>query len=263
MQDRKINVLGVGLSELNLDLAVEKVLDALKSDTKGYICVTGVHGVSEAHADPEFREILNHALLNTPDGIPMVWYGKLNGSRAMGRVYGPDLMLRICEASRETPIRHYFFGGGEGVAGKLKASLQKRFPFLEVVGINTPPFRPLNEEEDEALIAEIRDLKPDIIWVGLSTPKQERFMNAYLDRLDTKLMFGVGAAFDFHAGLIPQAPPWMQNVGLEWFYRLCKEPKRLWRRYLKNNPLFIMRALAQMSGLRKYPSPDLNSPRES
>jgi len=255
MSERRINVLGVGLSELNLDLAVEKVLHAIEHKQKGYICVSGVHGVSEAQADQEFKDILNKAFLNTPDGMPMVWFGKWHGSKIMERVYGPDLMLRMCEASEEVPIKHYFFGGGDGIADKLKASLQQRFPFLHVVGTKTPPFRPLNAEEDKELIEEVAQLKPDIIWVGLSTPKQERFMSAYLDRLDTTLMFGVGAAFDFHAGLIPQAPSWMQKSGLEWFYRLCKEPKRLWKRYLKNNPVFLVRAAAQLTGLRKYELP--------
>lgn len=256
MITRRINVQGVGISELNLDCAVDFVLNALKNRTKGYVCVTGVHGVSEAQSDPEFRRILNNAFLNTPDGMPMVWYGKLNKSCIMGRVYGPDLMLRICEASRNNPIKHYLYGGGNGVTEKLKASLRSRFPFIDIVGTNTPPFRPLTPEEDDSLTDEINLLKPDIIWVGLSTPKQERFMSAYLDRFDVTLMFGVGAAFDFHAGLMPQAPSWMQKSGLEWLYRLSKEPKRLWKRYLVNNPLFLTRAALQLTGLRKFPIQD-------
>lgn len=257
-EPRKINVLGVGLSEINLDLAEKLIIDAVREKRKGYVCVTGVHGVSEAQADEEFRRILNGAFLNTPDGMPMVWYGKANKSKVMDRVYGPDLMLRICRISPEHGIRHFFYGGREGVAETLRENLCRKFPELEVVGTYTPPFRPLNEEENAQLADEISRLKPDIVWVGLSTPKQERFMDEYLPKLETTLMFGVGAAFDFHAGLVPQAPHWMQRSGLEWFYRLCKEPKRLWKRYLKNNPLFILRALGQASGLRKYPLPNSN-----
>ena len=183
----------------------------------------------------------------------MVWAGKLAGLKQMERVYGPDLMLNICEAGVAQSVRHFFYGGGDGVAGTLKKNLEERIPGLNVVGTYTPPFRPLNDEENANLIEMVKEFKPDIIWVGLSTPKQERFMAGYLDRLDTTLMFGVGAAFDFHAGLVPQAPAWIQQSGLEWFYRLCKEPKRLWRRYLKNNPLFILRICLQLARVRKYP----------
>lgn len=248
----QINVQGVKISEINLELAEKHVIEAVQTKRKGYICVTGVHGVTEAQDDPEFRDILNSSFLNTPDGMPMVWYGKAQGSKIIARVYGPDLMLRICEISGKYGISHFFYGGKEGVAELLKENLEKKFPGLEVVGTYCPPFRPLNEEEEASLITEISEKKPDILWVGLSTPKQERFMSKYLPFLDVTLMFGVGAAFDFHAGLIPQAPPWMQKNGLEWLFRLCKEPRRLWKRYLRNNPLFLMRSIAQATGLKKY-----------
>lgn len=248
----RVNVLGVGLSALNLDLAEALVADALESRTKGYVCVTGVHGVSEAQVDPAFRQILNRSFLNTPDGMPMVWMGKLQGVREMGRVYGPDLMLRVCELSRRRGYTHFFYGGAPGVAEQLRDRLQQRFPGLKVVGTDTPPFRPLTDEESTALIQRVSQLKPDMIWVGLSTPKQEKFMAQYFQRLDATLFFGVGAAFDFHAGRVRQAPRWMQRSGLEWFFRLVCEPRRLWKRYLKNNPLFVLRALGQLTGLRRY-----------
>lgn len=249
----RVNVLGVGLSALNLDLAEEVIGRALKERRKGYICVTGVHGVSEAQSDEGFRLILNNSLLNTPDGMPMVWMGRLQGVKHMSRVYGPDLMLRVCDWTRRNGGSHFLCGGGPGVAEALREGLEAKFPGLKIVGTYTPPFRPLNAGEEMELQARISALKPDIIWVGLSTPKQEKFMAQYLPKLDTTLMFGVGAAFDFHAGRVRQAPRWMQRSGLEWLFRLCCEPRRLWKRYLKNNPLFVGRAFLQLTGLKKYP----------
>lgn len=249
---KRVNVLGVGLSVLNLKLALDAIARALAAKSKGYICVTGVHGVTEAQQDPQFRSILNGSFLNTPDGMPMVWMGKLDGHREMDRVYGPDLMLLVCEYARDHGYSHFLYGGGEGVAQELRQKLAAKFPGIKIVGTYTPPFRPLNETEETELIRTVSEMKPDIFWVGLSTPKQEKFMAKYKDKLDTTLMFGVGAAFDFHAGRVRQAPRWMQRSGLEWFFRLCCEPRRLWRRYLRNNPLFAFRVFCQWTGLRKY-----------
>ena len=249
----RTNVLGVGISALNLDCAVAAVLEALESRTRGYVCVTGVHGVSEARKDPGFRRILNGALFNTPDGMPMVWMGRLQGFRQMGRVYGPDLMLRLCEASVARGIKHFFYGGAPGVAAALQRRLEARFPGLQIVGTYTPPFRPLTAEELAGLARSVSAAQPDIFWVGLSTPKQERFMAEHWQTLHARLFFGVGAAFDFHAGRVRQAPRWMQRSGLEWLFRLGCEPRRLWKRYLKNNPLFVLRAFGQLTHLVKFP----------
>lgn len=249
----RVNVLGIGLSTINLDLALKAIAKALAEKTRGYICVTGVHGVMEAQSDPKLRDILNHAFLNTPDGIPMVWVGKLRGFKAMNRVYGPDLILLVAEFTQAKGYTHFLYGGADGVADKLKAELEKRFPGIRIVGTYTPPFRPLNASEEMELIQRVNGLKPDIIWVGLSTPKQEKFMAQFSSKLDATLMFGVGAAFDFHTGRVRQAPRWMQRSGLEWFFRLCTEPRRLWKRYLSNNPRFLWRILLQFLGLRKFP----------
>jgi N-acetylglucosaminyldiphosphoundecaprenol N-acetyl-beta-D-mannosaminyltransferase len=249
----RVNVLGVGISVLNLDTAAESIAAALDSRTRGYICVTGVHGVSEAQSQPAFRAILNHSLLTTPDGMPMVWMGRLQGHRQMSRVYGPDLMLRVCQLSIERGYTHYLYGGAPGVAEELKSKLIRSMPGLRIVGTFTPPFRPLNTAEESRLLEDVATCRPDCFWVGLSTPKQEQFMASYASRLAATLLFGVGAAFDFHAGRIPQAPLWMQKSGLEWLYRLKCEPRRLWKRYLKNNPLFLLRATAQLTGLKRYP----------
>ncbi len=248
----RANVLGVGISAINLDSAAAAVVSALEQKAKGIVCVTGVHGVSEAQSDPSFRRILNRAFLNTPDGMPMVWVGRVQGFADMRRVYGPDLMLKICELSPSRGISHFLYGGGPGVAEQLKTNLERRFPGLRVVGTYCPPFRPLSPQEENELARQVAAARPDIFWVGLSTPKQEKFMAEHADKLEATLFFGVGAAFDFHAGRVRQAPRWMQRSGLEWLFRLACEPRRLWKRYLKNNPLFIARLFCQFTGLRRY-----------
>ena len=250
---KRVNVLGVGLSVLNLPSAVAAMAEAVRTRHKGYICVTGVHGVMEAQGDEQFRKILNAAFLCTPDGMPMVWMGKIRGHREMRRVYGPDLMLEICAWSETSDCRHFFYGGAPGVAEELRDRLTARFPKLQVAGCYTPPFRPLNAAETAGLQEMVRAARPDIFWVGLSTPKQEKFMAEFLPKLDVTLMVGVGAAFDFHAGRVRQAPRWMQRSGLEWFYRLCQEPRRLAKRYLANNPRFALKIAGQLAGLKKYP----------
>lgn len=249
----RVSVLGVGISVLNLKTAIAAIADAVRERRKGYICVTGVHGVMEAQDDAAFKKILNNAFLCTPDGMPMVWAGRLNGHREMSRVYGPDLMLDVCAWSETSGCKHFFYGGTDGVADLLAQKLKARFPKLPVVGTFTPPFRPLNAEEIAALQKQIEGVKPDILWVGLSTPKQEKFMAEFLPKLDVTLMVGVGAAFDFHSGRVKQAPPWMQRSGLEWFYRLCSEPRRLAKRYFRNNPLFLLKYFGQLTSLKKYP----------
>jgi len=255
MVSERVNVLGVGISVLNLRTALTAIADAVRARRKGYICVTGVHGVMEAQDDAAFKHILNQAFLCTPDGMPMVWAGKLNGHRDMRRVYGPDLMLDVCAWSETSGCKHFFYGGAEGVAELLAQKLKRVFPNLKVVGTYTPPFRALNADEENLLREQIRAVQPDILWVGLSTPKQEKFMAEYLPKLDATLMVGVGAAFDFHSGRVKQAPRWMQRSGLEWFYRLCSEPRRLAKRYCHNNPLFVLKFLAQLTGLKKFPNP--------
>jgi N-acetylglucosaminyldiphosphoundecaprenol N-acetyl-beta-D-mannosaminyltransferase len=248
----RVNVLGVGISVLNLPAALSEIADAIRVRRKGYICVTGVHGVMEAQSDESFRSILNKAFLCTPDGMPMVWAGKIAGHSGMQRVYGPDLMLDVCAWSQENSCRHFFFGGAPGVAEQLAEKLKARFPKLQIAGTYTPPFRPLNPAEENELCGKVRADRPDIFWVGLSTPKQEKFMAEYLPKLDSTLMIGVGAAFDFLSGRVKQAPRWMQRSGLEWVYRLGSEPRRLAGRYFKNNPLFVAKFAQQLAGLKKY-----------
>ncbi len=238
------DLLGVNMSVLNIPDAVRRILKAVEQRQRGYICVTGVHGIMESRADASLRAILNNAFLCTPDGMPTVWMGKLSGHHDMSRVYGPDLMLAVMEATRDKPVRHFFYGGQEGVAEDLKVKLEQRFPGVNITGTFCPPFRPLTEEEVHELQSKVSTSQADIVWVGLSTPKQERFMAEYLPQLDTSIMVGVGAAFDFHSGRVKQAPVWIQRNGLEWLYRVMQEPKRLWRRYFSIVPRFILLVVA-------------------
>jgi len=251
----RVNVLGVGISILNPGTARDAIAAAVRERRKGYICVTGVHGVMEAQDDAAFKKILNESFLCTPDGMPMVWAGKLDGQREMGRVYGPDLMLDVCAWSETSGAKHFFYGGADGVAERLAQKLKERFPKLQVAGTFTPPFRALNADEEKRLTAQIAAERPDIFWVGLSTPKQEKFMAEFLPKLDATLMVGVGAAFDFHSGRVRQAPRWMQRSGLEWVYRLGGEPRRLAGRYFRNNPRFVLKFFGQLTGVKKYPLP--------
>ncbi|MCA9242002.1 MAG: WecB/TagA/CpsF family glycosyltransferase, partial [Planctomycetales bacterium] len=244
------NVLGVGISDINLDTATSAIREHLHRRDTGYVCVTGVHGVMIAQDCDHFRGILNNSFLTTPDGMPMVWVGKWNRCREIERVYGPDLMLEVLRDGVASGRTHYLYGGGDGVAEKLAARLRQLVPGVQIVGTYTPPFRPLNEQEEQAIVEEVDRLRPDCFWVGLSTPKQERFMDEYLPKLNTRLMFGVGAAFDFHAGLLRQAPGWMQRSGLESFFRLCMEPRRLWKRYVYGNSRFVARIAGQLAAGR-------------
>ena len=247
MEIEKVNVLGIGISVLDQDRAREFLFEAVRKGRRGYVTITGVHGVSEAQKDPELREIFHRALLVTPDGMPMVWMGRLQGQRSIRRVYGPDLMLNLCEHSVAEGLSHFLYGGVPGVAEELKRQLEMRFPGLKIVGTYTPPFRRLNDLELRDLRQRVRETRPDFFWVGLSTPKQEHFMAQHMSIFpEAKVFIGVGAAFDLLTGRIRQAPRWMQRSGLEWLFRLLQEPKRLWRRYLVNNPLFVIRAAGQL-----------------
>lgn len=250
--NRFANVLGIRVNAINAAEAADRCEELIASGRQGQVCVTGVHGVMEAQADPKFRAILNRSFLTVPDGMPLVWVGRLQGHRTMGRVYGPDLMLELFRRSVSRGYRHFLYGGQEGVAEQLAECMRRRFPGVQIVGTYTPPFRPLNVEEESELQARVAAYKPDIVWVGLSTPKQEKFMAQYLNRLDTKLMLGVGAAFDIHTGRIEDAPLWIKNSGLQWLHRMVQEPRRLSKRYLINNPKFILRIAFQLMGIASY-----------
>ena len=232
--------------------ALETIERWLARREQHHVCVTGVHGIMESQRDAALRRIHNRAGLVTPDGVPLVWLSWLHGQCHVEQVCGSDLMLACCERSVIRGYRHFFYGGGEGVARRLADRLCSRYPRPTVAGTYAPPFRPVSAAEDQAIVREINDAGPDIVWVGLSTPKQECWMDAHLGRLRAPVLIGVGAAFDFHAGLKKRAPRWMQRSGLEWLFRLGTEPRRLWRRYLRNNPAFIWRVLLQAAGIARY-----------
>jgi N-acetylglucosaminyldiphosphoundecaprenol N-acetyl-beta-D-mannosaminyltransferase len=240
---QRVDILGVGVSAIDMDRALEEIERWVVEQEPHYVCVTGVHGVMESQRDPELREIHNRSGLTTPDGMPMVWLGHRAGADWMQRVYGPDLMLALAARAAERGWSSFFYGGKEGVADLLGTRLQARFPAFEVAGTYCPPFRPLTSEEDAEVSARIDASGATLVWVGLSTPKQERWMAAHVGKLRAPVVLGVGAAFDIHAGTLRQAPPWMQRHGLEWLYRLYREPRRLARRYLSNNPRFVLAVL--------------------
>lgn len=248
----RANVLGVGISAINMGQALLLFEDWLSRGEKGYVCVTGVHGVMEAQKDASFRKILNESLITTPDGMPTVWVGRLEGFKNMGRVFGPDLMDEICRLSVGRGYTHFFYGGRPGVAEALRRVMTARHRGLRVVGTYTPPFGSLSQEEEKSVLSLISEKKPDIIWVGISTPKQEKFMAEYSGKLDAKIMVGVGAAFDLHTGLIVDAPAWVKTIGLQWFHRFLQDPKRLWKRYFQNNPRFLLKISLQLTRLVNY-----------
>ena len=246
----RTNILGVNVSAINMDMALDTIDRWIAGRHQAYVCVTGVHGVIECQSDPQLRRIHNQAGLVTPDGMPLVWVSRLKSRRHVDRVYGPDLMSDVCTASPAKGYRHFLYGGAPGRPEQLAERLRTKYPGIQIVGCHSPPFRPLTPDEDEAIVKQINESGADIVWVGLSTPKQEYWMAAHLGRLEAPVMIGVGAAIDFLAGLKAQAPRWIQRSGLEWFYRLVTEPRRLWRRYFKIVPLFLFYMALDFSGLR-------------
>jgi N-acetylglucosaminyldiphosphoundecaprenol N-acetyl-beta-D-mannosaminyltransferase len=245
---QRVNILGVGVNAIDMSIALNTVRDWIDRNDRNFVCVTGVHGVMESYRDPTLRKIHNAAGLVTPDGMPLVWLGRRLGFGQIKRVYGPDLMLALCEYSMGKAYSHFLYGGGPEVPEKLAEELKDRFPGLQVAGVYSPPFRELTPEEDEGVIKMINDSGAQIVWIGLSTPKQEKWMSSHLKKLKAPVLIGVGAAFDIHSGLKPQAPAWMRNSGLEWLFRLITEPKRLWKRYAINNPMFVALAARQLLG---------------
>ncbi len=249
---RRANVLGVGVHSLNFQSAVELMEAAVIQKSRGYVCVTGVHGIIEAQHLSDFKRVLNRSFLNVPDGRPTVWVGWAQGCKGMDLVSGPILIQKFCNLASQKGYTQFFYGGAPGVAEELKDVLTRRYPGLKVVGTYTPPFRPLNHQEESEVIELFTRLKPDVTWIGLSTPKQELFMEQYLGRIDTTLMVGVGAAFDMNVGRSKIPPPWMARTGLAWVHRLFHEPRRLGIRYLKCIPRFLWAITLQLAGLKTY-----------
>jgi N-acetylglucosaminyldiphosphoundecaprenol N-acetyl-beta-D-mannosaminyltransferase len=248
----RVNILGVGISAIDLQRAVGEIERWIVGGIAHYVNVCTVHTVMECQNDARLRQIINASGLSTPDGMPLVWLSWLNGHRDAGRVYGPDLMLALCDRSRTTGHRHFFYGGAPGVAELLVRKLEARFPGIPVAGTHSPPYGATDAEEDREVLGAINGAAADIVWVGLGTPKQDYWVSRHRALLSAPVLIAVGAAFDFHAGLLRQAPRWMQRSGLEWLFRLLQEPRRLAYRYLVYNPLFVFRAVFQLAGIQRY-----------
>jgi N-acetylglucosaminyldiphosphoundecaprenol N-acetyl-beta-D-mannosaminyltransferase len=234
-----------------MNQALRTIAEWVDERSSHYICVTPAHAVMDVYRDDELRQIYNESGLTTPDGMAIVWLLKWYGYNSVDRVYGPDLLLAVCEQSVERGYRHYFYGAAPGVAQELAEALQNRYLGLEVVGVESPPYRPLTPDEDMEIVHRIRDARPDFVWVGIGSPRQERWMRDHLALLDVPVLIGVGAAFDFLSGNKPQAPRWIQRSGLEWLFRLVSEPRRLWRRYIRY-PRFVFLAVLQRMGFISF-----------
>lgn len=240
------HVLGIDVDAITMQDALRSIVDLLESGAKGYICVADVHGIMEAQRSSELFSAYRGSLMNVPDGMPLVWVGWAQGFGHMEHVTGPDLMLEIFRRPEFFHLKHFFYGGQPGVAEELRSRLLLRFPEVRIVGTFCPPFRDLKEEELEQVARQIHMVAPDVVWVGIGCPRQELFMARQVHRFDTRLMLGVGAAFDFHTGRVRDCAPWIKRAGLQWFHRLLQDPRRLWRRYARNNPAFIWRISHQL-----------------
>jgi N-acetylglucosaminyldiphosphoundecaprenol N-acetyl-beta-D-mannosaminyltransferase len=253
MSDARFNVIGVEISAIDLKEAVQTILSWKERGERHSVSTCTAHTLVECQRDPRLRRKVNSASLVTPDGMPLVWIAHRRGLRHVSRVYGPDLMLAVCEEGLPLGARHYFYGGAPDVPERLAASLRTRLPDLVVAGTMSPPYRELTADEDAAVVDQINAAKPDIVWVGLGTPKQDFWTADHLGKLNASALIGVGAAFDFHSGRVRQAPLWVQRSGFEWLFRLVQEPRRLWRRYLVDNAIFVYHVARQSLGLASYP----------
>ncbi|MEX2425976.1 MAG: WecB/TagA/CpsF family glycosyltransferase [Thermomicrobiaceae bacterium] len=243
------DILGVRISALNMNLAVETIENWIETGEQHYVCICTVHTIMECQRSDQLRETVNSAGIRTPDGMPLVWLSRRAGHDQVSRVYGPDLMLEMCRRSGDIGHRHFFYGGGPGVAEILVGRLTSQFPELNVAGIHTPGMLASGELEDRAVIKKINESDADVVWVGLGAPKQDWWVANHRSLLKAPVLIAVGAAFDFHSGRVAQAPGWMQRNGLEWLFRLWQDPKRLWRRYILDNSRFVIKLAT--SGVRK------------
>ena len=250
----RVSILGSSVSIIQMADIVE-IMDrwiAAGSDRCRRIVVTGFHGLWEAHKDPEFKAILNSADLWVPDGIAPVWVARRRGFPDAQRTPGAEVMTAFFDLADRKGYSSFFYGDTEETLQRLRARLQSRYPGHRIAGTFSPPFRPLTREEDEAVVQMINDARPDVLWVGLGLPKQDRWIHERRDRLEVPVAAGVGAAFKFLSGSVKRVPAWIGNHGLEWLWRFVQEPKKLWRRDLLDAPQFVGHMLLEMTGLRKY-----------
>ena len=243
--DKRYNLLGVSVSVTDVDRAYQTITRWIDRRDKQYICVCPVSTIVDCQKDERYKTIVNHAGMVTPDGMPVMWMGRLKGHPDIRRTYGPDLMRTVCRLGQERGIKHFFYGGTEETNARLVEQLKTEYPAIQIAGSYAPPFLACGELEKEVVLERIRQVRPDILWIGLGSPKQDYWMANHRERLDVPVLVGVGAAFDFLAGVKPQAPPWMQKSGLEWLFRLGSEPRRLWKRYLFGNTVFVFLILKE------------------
>ncbi len=236
----RFNILGVGVHQVTLPQVLAQISVWIADRQPVYVSTCNVYTVMMSRQEPTIRQAINQANLVLPDGMPLAWLSRRQSSTKVDRITGADLMLTLSRLSGELGYTHYFSGGQPGVAAELARRLQANYPGLKVVGTWTPPLRPLFDREEAEIIEQINRANPDIIWVGLGGPKQDIWMADHRIDLTASVLIGVGAAFDFQSGRIPRAPRWLQQLGLEWLFRLGQEPRRLWRRYLLYNLLFII-----------------------
>lgn len=247
----RIRVVSLTPNVLNVGSAIAAIDSLVRKGVGGVVCFSTVHMVMESHDDPAFGNKVNAANLIVPDGMPLVWMQRWQGRREAQRIRANDLMIALCEYAADSDMTVGFYGGKQEVIDSIKARAGRELPDLKIVYAYSPPFRPLTDDEDAAVVDEINAAAPDILFMGLGCPKQENWMSAHRDRLKT-VMLGVGASFDFYAGNIRECPDWIGSLGLEWLFRLTQEPKRLWRRYLILNPRFMILALMQLTGIKKF-----------
>jgi N-acetylglucosaminyldiphosphoundecaprenol N-acetyl-beta-D-mannosaminyltransferase len=241
VQPDEVSVLGVPVAVTDYEHTMDWIDAMVARRERGYICAASVYPLMVCQDDPELRDAVLGSSLTVPDGQPLVWAMNALGEASPSRVYGPDLMARYCERSAATGTRMFLYGGrNQGALVQLTLNLRRRYPGLRIVGGYAPPYRELTEDERQRVIDEIGGSGADVVWVGIGVPKQEKWMACMRKELEAPVLIGVGAAFDFHAGITPQAPERVQNLGLEWLFRLIQEPRRLWRRYLRYNPRFIV-----------------------
>jgi N-acetylglucosaminyldiphosphoundecaprenol N-acetyl-beta-D-mannosaminyltransferase len=249
---RRRDVLGIPMAMTDYAGAMDVMDEMVEHRERGWICAAAVHSVMVAQDDALMRKALTDAVITVPDGMPIVWAANMLGEDLPNRVYGPELMRRYCERSVQRGHRVWLYGGrDQGALVQLALTLRKKHPGIQIVGGYSPPFRPLTEEEDETIAAQINEARPDVLWVGIGVPKQEKWMVHMRERLHVPVMCAVGAAFDFHAGRVSQAPGWMQERGLEWTYRIAQEPRRLLPRYLYTNPRFMLSFVRQYLAERR------------
>jgi N-acetylglucosaminyldiphosphoundecaprenol N-acetyl-beta-D-mannosaminyltransferase len=234
-------LLGVPVALTDYERTLDWIDEAVAADSREYICVAAVHTVMASQEDPELRSAVLGSSFTVPDGQPLVWALRALGHDLGDRVYGPELMDRACARAANTGLKMYLYGGrNQGALAQLARTLRLRHPGLKIVGGFAPPFRALTPAEESHIARDIDRSGADVVWVGIGVPKQEKWMAQMRPRLQAPVLIGVGAAFDFHAGLVPQAPQTLQRCGLEWLFRLAQEPRRLWKRYLRYNPRFVI-----------------------